>query len=90
MFGKQPPHPPTFGKDFPKKTVFFGSFPKGDLILKYAQRLRAEAPYGPLDKLKYKLYYKGMYVLSGMLYISTNRHIGYFVILLYIMFGREV
>ena len=29
MFGKQPPHPPTFGKDFPKKNVvFFGSFPK--------------------------------------------------------------
>ena len=27
LFGNQPPHPPTFGKDFPKKTVFFGSFP---------------------------------------------------------------
>ena len=23
MFGNQPPHPPTFGKDIPKKNVFF-------------------------------------------------------------------
>ena len=23
LFGNQPPHPPTFGKDFPKKNVFF-------------------------------------------------------------------
>ena len=23
MFGRQPPHPPTFGRDLPKKTVFF-------------------------------------------------------------------
>ena len=23
MFGSQPPHPPTFGRDLPKKTVFF-------------------------------------------------------------------
>ena len=23
----EPPHPPTFWKDFPKKTFFFGSFP---------------------------------------------------------------
>ena len=28
MFGNQPPHPPTIGKDFPKKNGFlFGSFP---------------------------------------------------------------
>ena len=23
MFGSQPPHPPTFGRDLPKKNVFF-------------------------------------------------------------------
>ena len=28
LFGRQPPHPPTFGRDLPKKTGFsFGSFP---------------------------------------------------------------
>ena len=27
MFGNQPPHPPTFGKDLPKKTVFFLHLP---------------------------------------------------------------
>ena len=37
-FGIQPPHPPTFGRDLPKKTFFFGSFPyKKCLIFLVAQ-----------------------------------------------------
>ena len=27
LFGNQPPHPPTFGKDIPKKNVFFLAAP---------------------------------------------------------------
>ena len=27
LFGNQPPHPPTFGRDLPKKTYFFYTFP---------------------------------------------------------------
>ena len=33
MFGNQPPHPPAFGKDIPKKNgYFFGSFPNNLLL----------------------------------------------------------
>ena len=28
MFGNQPPHPPTFGRDLPPKKVFLDAFPK--------------------------------------------------------------
>ena len=31
LFGNQPPHPPTFGKEIPKKSFFFGSFPNSIL-----------------------------------------------------------
>ena len=32
MLGNQPPHPPTFGKDIPKKTDFFYTFPNIDAM----------------------------------------------------------
>ena len=33
LFGSQPPHPPTFGRDLPKKNgFFFGSFPKATVL----------------------------------------------------------
>ena len=41
LFGNQPPHPPTFGKDIPKKTEFFlDTFP---YLEKRSQRSLLEA-----------------------------------------------
>ena len=38
LFGNQPPHPPTFGKNLPKKTVFvFDTFPYEDHNICYRE-----------------------------------------------------
>ena len=42
MFGNQPPHPPTFGKDLPKKKVFFWHLPLSSVEIENVQE-QAEA-----------------------------------------------
>ena len=46
-FGNQPPHPPIFGKVFPKKLFFWGGLPL-DAISKFFQLSRAGAILNPL------------------------------------------